>query len=317
MQEWRERTQNREYVELIIMLKQDITGIVNRHVECFSARERAMSTSEPTSRLFTESAALARSRRTGSSPWHRLLRRAEEQAEQGDFQQAIITLESAIAAGADAYELRLRIAELYRNLQDWNAALMAAETARALAPGRLRAYEALMTIALESGDCPRAVTACNSLIKLSPRHLLAHNALGAAYIQMGEVDAAMRVTNTLIRLDPETPAHHFKKALLCQHKGEIALAVHEFSETIRLDGDGPHAEAAREALETLDVYQLNQIITLAIEDRVFRAKLEREPLETVVGRGFALSEMGSQILLEILCQPLPEFPDPCLPLLYN
>lgn len=275
-----------------------------------------MSTSEPTFREFPETLTPVRPRRASSSR-QRLLRRAEEEAERGDYHQAVASLERAIAEGANAYDIRLRIAELYRQAKEWGAAMASAEAARALTPNRLPAYEALMTIALESGNYARAVSACNALIKIAPRHLLAYSALGAAYIQMGEVDAAMRATNTLIRLDPETPSHHFKKALLCQHKSEIALAVHEFSETIRLDLDGPYAEAARDALETLDIFQLNQIVTLAIEDRVFRTRLERDALEAIMVRGFALSENGSQILMEILSQPLPEFPEPCMPLLYN
>lgn len=275
-----------------------------------------MSFPEPAARAYSETARLPRLRRRPSR-WQSLVDHAEAEAQRGNLREAVTSLERAIAEGAEGFEIRLRIAEWYGKMQEWPAALDAAEAACALAPNRLSPYEALMTLALEAGDCQRAVLACNALIKLAPRHLLAHNALGAAYIQLGDVDAAMRVTNTLIRLDPETPSHHFKKALLCQHKGEVALAVHEFTETVRLDGEGPHAEAARDALETLDIFQLNQIVTLAIEDRIFRTRLERDPVETVLARGFALSDNGTQILFEILSQPLPDFPEPCLPLLYN
>ncbi|HZP83428.1 MAG TPA: tetratricopeptide repeat protein [Chthonomonadaceae bacterium] len=255
----------------------------------------------------------------GSSPvpWQRWLRRAEQQAERGEFSEAIDSLEAAITAGAECYACCLQMADLYRALGQWQAALTIAEQAIGLDPTRIPAYEKVMTLALEAGDCERAIAASCALIKIAPRHVPAHDTLGAAYIQMGDVDAAIRVTNTLIRLDPETPAHHFKKALLCQHKGEVALAVQEFTDAILLDPCGPHAEAAREALETLDTFQLNQIVTLAMEDTVFRIKLERDPVEAAAERGFYLSETGNQMLTELSQMALPDFPEPCRPILYN
>ncbi|HZO88071.1 MAG TPA: tetratricopeptide repeat protein [Chthonomonadaceae bacterium] len=259
-----------------------------------------------------------RSRRSATSPsWQRLLRRAERQAERGAFSEAIASLTQAIAAGANDCACYLQLADLYRVQRQWEAALAAAEQALALDPSRLAAYETMMTIALEAGDCRRAIAAGRALLKISPRHVPAHDTLGAAYIQMGDVDAAMRITNALIRLDPDTAAHHFKKALLCQHKGEIALAVQEFTEALLLDPNGPHAEDAREALQALDAHQLNQIVTLAMEDSVFRLKLDREPVEAAAERGFYLSETGNQLLIELSSFVLSESPHPCRPIRYN
>ena len=250
-------------------------------------------------------------------PWRRHLLRADRQMQEGRPELAVGSLKRAIAAGADAYECTLRIAELYRHLEYWPLALAAAEQAVSLAPRRLLAYEAIIAISLETGNFERAIETSGALIKLAPRHLLAHSALGVAYMQMGEIDAAMRATNNLIRLDPLTPAHHFKKALLCQHKEEIALAVEAFTHTIVLDPDGPYAAAAQEALETLDNLQLNQILTLAMEDRIFRVYLQRNPPEAAAERGFVLSELGNHILTEICNEPMPESHLPSLPQCYN
>jgi tetratricopeptide (TPR) repeat protein len=249
--------------------------------------------------------------------WQRALRRAERLIEQKQHTQAAALLERVFAIETLEYEGALWIARLYREMKQWPAALAAAERAIVLAPNRLPAYEILMGIALEAGDRPRAVAASQALIKIAPRHIPAHSALGAVYIQMGDMEAALRVTNTLIRLDPETAAHHFKKALLCQHRGEVALAVYEFTQTMRLDRDGSYADAAREALETLDAYQINQIFTLAMEDAVFRAKLLRDPAEAALERGFALSDAGCQLLAELSSNALPEIPAPCRPIHYN
>jgi tetratricopeptide (TPR) repeat protein len=247
----------------------------------------------------------------------RLLKRAERQIEQRRYHQAIASLQRAIATGADEYTCTLHIAAIYSLEQRWDGAFGALERAISLAPRRTLGHELLMDVAIEAGDPDRALSASQALIKLVPRHISAHNALGAIYMQRGDVDAAMRVTNTLIRLDPKSPAHHFKKALLCQHKGEVALAVQEFTITHRLDPEGLYSDAAREALENLDSYQINQVLTLAMEDVVFRAKLLRDAPEAAEDRGFALSDMGNHILGELCTQLLTEVPDRCRPLRYN
>jgi tetratricopeptide (TPR) repeat protein len=245
------------------------------------------------------------------------MRQAERQLGEGLYEKAVASLERAIAANGDGYTCTLRIADIYRKREKWSAAYDAVEKATALSPTRLPAYEMALTIALEAGDRARVLRASQALIKLEPRHLYAHNALGAIYIQLGDVDAAMRAANTLIRIDPHNAAHRFKKALLCQHKGEIALAVHEFSLAISLEPEGPHSEAARESLEVLDSFQLNQIATLAMEDQVFRAKLSRDPVGAVSERGFTLSDLGNHVLLELSAESLADLPEPTRPTLYN
>ncbi|HLK60445.1 MAG TPA: tetratricopeptide repeat protein [Chthonomonadaceae bacterium] len=249
--------------------------------------------------------------------WQRALDRAEKQIARGSYTQAISSLERAIAVGADGYTCILRIADVYRTLRQWPDVFAAAEQAIALAPARTAAYEILMEVALEAGDRDRAMSASMALIKLAPRHIPAYNTLGTAYLQVGNVEAAMRIAKTLIRLDPEAPTHHFKMALLCQHQGEVALAVHEFMQTIRLAPESALAEAARDALETLDIFQLNQIVTLALEDAVFRAKLSRDPVEAAIERGYALSAAGDHLLTEFCSDTLPEFPPSPRTLRYN
>jgi tetratricopeptide (TPR) repeat protein len=174
-----------------------------------------------------------------------------------------------------------------------------------------------MTVALEMGDCERAIAVSRHLLKSWPGLISAHNTLGAAYVQMGDVDAALRIANALIRLDPETAVHHFKKAILCQHQGEVGLAVQEFTQAILLAPHGPCADAAREALENLDSFQLNLIVTLAIEDGTFRRKLTRDAVGAVTERGFCLSETGKQILVDLSSRILPDFCEPCRSMGYN
>ncbi len=255
--------------------------------------------------------------RPSPTSWRRTLRRAEREMARNLHRTALISLEQAMNEGANVCECILRIADLYARLAQWPLALEAAERAVALGGSPLIAYEQLMEIALEAGNKERAISACQAVIKMSPRHIGAHNVLGAVYMKQGDMVAAMRIANTLVRLAPHDGAFHFHKALLCQHQGEVALAVHEFSEALRLDPDGPFGDDAREALETLDMYQLNQIVTLAMEDIVFRGHLAREASDAAIERGFCLSETGNQMLSEFARETLPDLPRPLRCYRYN
>lgn len=249
--------------------------------------------------------------------WQRALRRAERMIAQGEFALAVLSLERARKSGADPYQCMLRIADLYRQMQRWHDALAAAEQATLLAPSRLPGWEMVLKLAQETGDQRRALTASRTLIKLSPRHIPAYTTLSEVYLKKGDITNALRVANTLIRLEPESATHHFNKALLCQHQNEIELAVYEFMQTIFLEPEGPYSESARNFLEDLDMMQLNQIITLAMEDLVFRTKLTRNCSAAAMEKGFALSPLGEHMLEQYCEESLPDSPAPNRVSLYH
>lgn len=250
-------------------------------------------------------------------PLQRLLRRAERLIEQKEYDRAITSLRRAIGIGADEYACTLHIAALYSLERRWEGAFGAVERAISLSPLRLAAHEMLMTMAMEAGDMDRTEAACHALIKLMPRHIPAYTTLGAIYMQRGQTNSALRVIGTLIRIDPFTPAHYFKKALLCQHNNEVCLAVEAFALAIRLDPEGHLAEAARDALESLDAHQINQILLLAMDDLTFRICLSRDCADAAEQRGFVLSETGNQILQDLCGQVLHEESLPNRPYRYN
>jgi len=247
----------------------------------------------------------------------REMRRAEHFAERGQVAEAIQSLHQAIQFGADRYTCYLRMARLYQTRQQWEEAVSAAEKAIAEDPHQLPAREAVIALYLEARDYARAAEASKALLKLAPRHVPARDALGAAYIGLGDVAAAIRVANDLIRLDPNNPAHHLTKALLCQHGGEVGLAVEELERVLEMAEDNELAESAREQLDVLDSFQLASIVTLALEDTVFRTKLIRDPESAAAERGFRLSEWGLQRLQEVAAQDLTEMEVHCRPGLYH
>jgi hypothetical protein len=142
------------------------------------------------------------------------------------------------------------------------------------------------------------------------RELRKAERLMEVHMRSGDIPAALRNVNLLIRLDPESAAHHFNRALLCQHQSQIEQAVYEFMHTIWLDPDGPYSDPARCFLEDLDMLQLNQILTLAGDDLIFRTKLSRDCLPAAIERGFALSPAGEQLLQDFCEYSLAESPAP-------
>lgn len=255
----------------------------------------------------SESAATAAGRARAPS-WRRTLREAERRIRLGLYADGIARIEQAIDEGADVYDCRIRIAEVHRILERWPQAILEAERAIAAQPGRLRAHEVVMSAALDAGQYERARMAAEGLIGLCPNHIAAHSALVTACLQVGDVDRAIRAVSTLVRLDPDNAIHRFKKGLLCQHRGDIAGAVREFSEAVRLDSDGSYGDAARDALDTLDSFQLDQIFTLTMEDVVFRAKLVRDTVTATFERGFVLTEAGIMLLSELIADGFTDMP---------
>lgn len=249
--------------------------------------------------------------------WQRHLSKAYQLTEEGQLHKALTCFERAIEMGADTYSCTLRMAEIYRDLGAPQIAMECIEKAMDLVPERTQGYELLIAITLESQDFTRAIEACKKLIKMAPRHVMAHTALATAYIQIEEFDKALRAVNVLIRFEPETADHHFKKAMLCQALQSYAIAAYHFCYVLHLEPDGIHASAAHDSLGVLDQCQVNQILLLANDDKVFRLKLQHNPLDAVLERGFYLSEYGLQTFLEISSQLMKNLPEPCHYRIYN
>ncbi len=249
--------------------------------------------------------------------WQRHLNRARQLTEDGELHKALTALERAIASGADAYFCNLRMAEIYRQLGASQTALACVEKAVYLEPERTQGYELLIAMALETQNFVRAIETCQKLIQMAPRHIMAYTALATAHIQIEEFDKALRTVNALIRFEPESADHHFKKAMICQALQNYSIAAYHFCYVLHLEPEGIHAPVAHEALSALDQCQVSQIMALANDDKIFRLKLQRDPLDAIRERGFFLSEYGLQTFLEISNHLVNNLPEPCHYRTYN
>jgi hypothetical protein len=86
----------------------------------------------------------------------------------------------------------------------------------------------------------------------------------------------------------------------------IGSAIQEFIRVLELEPEDEMGADAREAIEALDGHQMRQILMLATEDMVFRAKLRRSAEEATRERGFALSFAGIAALQNVDFDSLAE-----------
>ncbi|MEN6582942.1 MAG: tetratricopeptide repeat protein [Armatimonadota bacterium] len=237
-----------------------------------------------------------------------MVKRASSLAERGMYEEAIASVKEAMAIWPHDPRLSIQLVNIYRAQNMMGPAIEAMQQVVELDPRNSAMQQQLLRTLLEMGRYDEAISTSNRLLKRSPRNLLARDILGIAYLQQGMLDDALEVTNQLIQLAPTDCAHHFKKAVLLQQKGEIAQAMATFLLALELEPEGDIADDAREAIAALDSYQLRQILTLAVEDAVFKTKLTLNPEPALAERGFKLSPMGISTLRQLDLSNLPGDP---------
>lgn len=237
-----------------------------------------------------------------------LMKRAGELAEKGLYDEAIDNIKEAMAICPRNPECNIQLANIYRAQRRIGPAVEAMRAAMEIDPLNPNLQEQLLKTLLELERYDEAISTSEKLLKLHPRSVLARNVLGIAYLQRGMLDKALKSTNELIRMSPSDPAHHFKKAVLLQQKGHVSDAMMSFLRSLELDQSGVISDDAREAIAALDGYQLRQILTLAVEDAVFRAKLAIDAESAIIEKGFRLSRGGILTLRQLDISDLPTDP---------
>lgn len=234
------------------------------------------------------------------------LRRADALAKKGLYDEAVAQIKEAMVIWPAEPKCSVQLAVIYRAQNKIGPAVEAMKKAVDQNPNDSDIQEQLLQILIELGRYEEAVNLSRRLLARSPRNLFVRDVLGIAYLQQGKIEDSLRVTNELINLVPSDPAHHFKKAVLLQQKGEIAQAMSSFTRSLEMDPAGDMADDAREAIAALDSYQLRQILTIAVEDIVFRTKLTMDPEAASTERGFLLSSSGVATLKQIDLDQLPD-----------
>lgn len=234
------------------------------------------------------------------------IRRANTLAERGMYDEAIENVKQAMAIYPREPKCSLQLANIYRAQNRMGQAIEAMKKAVELDPLNATVQEQLLRTLLELERYDDAISTSKKLLKLSPKNIFARDILGVAYLQQGMLDKALKVTNDLIRLAPTDSTHYFKKAVLLQQKGEISSAMDAYLRVLEMSDNTEIIDDTRAAIAALDSYQLKQILTILIEDPVFRAKLALDFQSALEEKGFKLSTSGMLTLKQINIDDLPE-----------
>jgi tetratricopeptide (TPR) repeat protein len=227
------------------------------------------------------------------------LDQASKFQEDGQVTRAIAEVMKAARVSSEKGPVYRNLARLYRSRRKMDDAIEAIQKAIKANPRDTESREMLLEMLLELGKFEQAIVEAKNLLRISPRSMSARDVLSIAYLQIGLLEKAIQVTNELITLDPTSAANHFKKAVLFQQKGEVGSAIHEFGRVLEMGAELDMANEAREAIDTLDSYQLRHIVMLAVEDYIFRAKLIHDPESAAMERGYYLSYSGMSALKQI------------------
>lgn len=156
--------------------------------------------------------------------------------------------------------------------------------------------EALADLCQRLGDYTGLLVHAEALAELNPRNPYAHDLLAMAHFQHGDLDRAMQSLGRLVSLDPLDPVSRLKLALLLQQKGALGRAMEEYERVLFAAPEGEYAQAALEAMETLDYYQMQQILLRASEDKRFRDRLENDLEGTLTTHCYRLTDFAMEAL---------------------
>ncbi len=247
----------------------------------------------------------------------RSLRQADALIASGQKEKALAHLKRLVKQIPESVSGHLRMASLLRDACRALEAVDVLQSAVERAPNDPDPREALADLYLEMGRWDNAIQQANALLALSPRSLFARDILSAAFLQRGMIDLALRVTDEMILLEPTDPANHFKRGVLLHQKGLVSEAIQSFLRVLQIEPESDVAEESRIAVEMLDTFQLRQIVTLLVEDIPFRLRFLQHGNETLLERGYFLSERGLSTIQQMSFENLPPAPPGWRQYLYN
>ncbi len=173
---------------------------------------------------------------------------------QGQFAEALVAFDSALAAGNSPEAHAGRGAALY-GLRRHADAVEAYDLALAERPeeldwllGRGRAH-------YENSDNESAIDDLDAFLRARPGHAEALSFLGASYMCLDESEIAYELVREALRIDPRLSSGYFHLGRLLQQFGDEEGALEAYSEAIRSDPSYPYPYEWRAGiLESLEEY---------------------------------------------------------------
>lgn len=166
---------------------------------------------------------------------------------------------------------------------------------------------------MAKGEFRTAARICTERLTASASDIPLLAMLTSACEHAGELTKAREAAVRWVQAAPLDPYAHYKLAMLHQRLQNYAEASRRLHLAANLPGpDDDVQRASREALEALDVLQLEQVEALREVDLCFRIKLRLDPRAVLLERGFALSAEALSSLDDETASPAYEAPPPML-----
>ena len=185
--------------------------------------------------------------------WRAHVEEGNAELRRGNLRDALVAYQAAVAIRPDAGGPRLKIAELYFQLEEYENARDAFVAFLVLEPKNVNALNYAGYISEKLNDYQSAAKHYEKVLTVSKDNLYALNHLGLAYKQLGRLDEAVTVLREALSLDakcerPESENLHNYLGLIYLEQGKVGEAIAEWRESIRLF---PKAVWARQQLAAL------------------------------------------------------------------
>ncbi len=225
----------------------------------------------------------------------RLRRQAARHAGAGRVREALDIQRQVTALAPDDAQGFLQLGLLHRREGEIPQATLALERARSLAPADPNACAALAEIYLDAKRFEEAMRECKSLIALVPASVPARQVLSSIYFHRGQMERALDVLREIVRLSPMDSISHLKLGMLLHQQSKWRGALDAFTAALQLAPKTSleYAEA-ESSLDLLNRQQMQVILTLAADDRLFQLRLARDAEEATRERGFFLTSEATQ-----------------------
>jgi tetratricopeptide (TPR) repeat protein len=228
-----------------------------------------------------------------SQAYHTL---AQHYVKQERIQDAERALRKAIRLSPDCFEYYLGLAGLFIQQGHVGKALQWLHQSAHRFPTAPLIHETLAELYQRIGDCNAMQAEAETLIRLRPKNPCGYDLLATAYFRNGDIDRAIEILGRLVRLDPMDPVSRLKRALLFQQNGEFISAMDEYQWVFTLADSAEIAQAAQDAMESLDHFQTQQILLRAAEDTDFRTQLTIDTDIALLTHGYRLTEYALEAL---------------------
>lgn len=236
---------------------------------------------------------------------------AEECVRIGNLSGAVRVIKRALRKGIDPLTCYTRLAELHRLQHQWAQAISAARQAVNLATDNPLPYrEMLVDILMESGLTEDAVLESKRWVEENPSNLIALETLMRTYWQCSDFDGALKVSNQLVKANPYAVDYRLQRAALLQQVGLYIESIQDYEQILEWQVPLEVHIVAHTELASLDHLQLRMILTLLVENPMFRVSFLHDRHEAIAKRGFRLSMMGRDLLETVVVEMLEVAPSP-------